>query len=159
MIRIITPFSRYHLQKTQEEHLRPFDVLWQVIPHQAFYSSQNWVTWHIRDNPQAYDIAYEKLNWFIDLLRKKIQSRPDVIFVATQTKNSTMWASPDNCKVYGAGLRSYVVRGEVVEKMRFNEESHSADGMMAQWLKETQKNIQYCNDLVVIHDGFAEEIK
>lgn len=185
-IHIITPFSRLHLWQELCDHLRPFDVQWHPIgsiaapPLAALVSDQDrsWISPCTFDDFGCFDACYAKLNFWLET--NEIHPNDYYVFMCDddgytlnffnqlrQCTHEVVWVTvlgrvffqnpaSTNCRVGASGLRSYCVRGSVLEHLRFNSERHDADGLMAETLHTRIPHAyqSFRPDMIVLYNYF-----
>ncbi len=181
MVHLLTPFSRPQHLPQLLPMLAAQRIVWHPIVHDPQLLRLFREPWiepaFFGEVPQDQDPAYWKLNqWiasqpiadgdlyafffdddvyhpgFFDKVRQVDGSEWDVLFVSMQYKTDTTFrAEPATIKTNSVGVLQCIVRGRVLKTMRFAN-SPIADGMMAEWLAQSQ-NCIYRPELEVKFNG------
>jgi hypothetical protein len=61
---------------------------------------------------------------------------------------STLFAKPENMHECGVGLEQFIVKGKILKTLQFDENSHYADGKMAEHLKANY-NVKYLENVFI----------
>ena len=177
MVHLLTPFSRPQHLPQLLPMLAAQRIVWHPIVHDpqllklfrkrwieptfcgevpqeqdpAYWKLNQWITSQPIDDGELYGFFFDDAFYypgFFDKLRKVGGSEWGVLFVTMHYKaDTTFRAEPATVKTNSVGVLQCIVRGRVLRTMRFAN-SPVADGMMAEWLKQTQ-NCIYRPELAV----------